>query len=128
MKKNIQNWHKAIKNGDLTLLDAILSESVVFHSPILHKPQVGKKLAFMYLSAAYKVLLNDSFKYVKETSNDTQAILEFETEIDRIYINGVDIITFNTEGKIIDFKVMLRPLKAIELVGGKMMEMLQKLG
>jgi hypothetical protein len=80
----------------------------------------------MYLSAAFVVFFNDTFKYVREVVNDTETLLEFEVEIDGILINGIDLISWNDEGKIISFKVMLRPLKAVNLIHQKMATLLMK--
>jgi hypothetical protein len=125
MTKTITTWHDLVKSADPVLLDSIIAENAVFHSPIVHTPQVGKALTKMYLMAAFKVLFNDSFKYVRELVSENDAILEFEVVIDGILVNGVDMIRFNDEGLIIDFKVMIRPLKGINLIQQKMMEMLE---
>ena len=101
--------------------------TVVFHSPVVHTPQEGKPITTLYLAAAMHVLNNDNFKYLREITSDNHAVLEFQTEIDGIVINGVDMITWREDGRIIDFKVMLRPLKAINLIHRMMGEMLEKL-
>ena len=80
----------------------------------------------MYLSAAFVVLCNDTFKYVREVVNETDTFLEFEVEIDGILVNGIDMISWNSEGKITSFKVMLRPLKAVNLIHQKMGELLMR--
>ena len=85
-----------------------------------------KKNTFLYLSAAFAVFFNDTFKYVREVVNETETLLEFEVEIDGILINGIDMISWNDEGKITNFKVMLRPLKAVDLIHQKMGEILKK--
>jgi hypothetical protein len=124
--KTITIWHGLVKTANPVLLNSIIAENAVFHSPIVHTPQVGKALTKMYLMAAFKVLFNDSFKYVRELVSENDAVLEFEVVIDGILVNGVDMIRFNEEGQIIDFKVMIRPLKAINLIQQKMAEMLEK--
>jgi hypothetical protein len=106
-------------------LSAILSDQVVFHSPIVHTPQVGKSITTKYLSAALSVFVNDSFRYVRKVTSDHDAVLEFQVEIDGITVNGVDMITWNQDGQIIDFKVMVRPLQAVNLIHKKMELMLQ---
>lgn len=126
MNSNIETWHQIIFNQDKAKLLEILAEDVIFYSPIVHTPQKGKQITFMYLSAAFKVLFNDTFKYVREVASDTETLLEFEVEIDGILINGIDMISWNDDGKIIDFKVMIRPLKAMSLIHQKMGEMLMK--
>jgi hypothetical protein len=80
----------------------------------------------LYLSAAFSVFFNDTFKYVREVVNETETLLEFEVEVDGIVINGIDMISWNDEGKITNFKVMLRPLKAVDLIHQKMGKILKK--
>ena len=123
----IVTWHKIVQNRDETGLDNILADNVVFHSPVVHTPQAGKPITKLYLTAALHVLNNDTFKYLREVIQGNNAVLEFQTVIDGISINGVDIITWGADGRITDFKVMLRPLKAINLVHRMMGEMLQKI-
>jgi hypothetical protein len=106
-------------------LTALLAEDAVFHSPVVHTPQRGRKLTATYLSAAFHVFFNPTFRYVREIVGASDAMLEFETEIDGILVNGVDIIKWNDTGQIVDFKVMLRPLKAIDLIRQKMAVLLQ---
>ena len=122
----LANWHQIVKSHDLSGLAALLDDNVVFYSPLVHTPQAGKTITTMYLSAASHVLNNESFQYVRELASDTEAVLEFTAEIDGISVNGVDMIKWNDRGKIVEFKVMLRPLKAIDLVHRKMAEMLEK--
>lgn len=120
----ISKWHNIVRTRDANALGDLLADDVVFYSPVVHTPQIGKAITTMYLTAAVKVFGNESFRYVREIAGDTDAVLEFETEIDGILINGVDMITWNDDGKIIEFKVMIRPLKAINLIHQKMGEML----
>ena len=124
--KTIENWHQLIKTGDPEQLNDLLADEVVFHSPVMHKPQAGKPLVKMYLTAAFHVLLPNQFKYLRQVLDGNQAVLEFQAEIDGLMINGVDMIECNDIGQITDFKVMLRPLKALSLVQEKMFELLQK--
>ena len=121
----IETWHRLLKQRDARGLDVLLAEDAVFHSPVVHKPQVGKALTKMYLAAAFQVFGNDSFRYVRELRTERDAVLEFELELDGIRINGVDMIRWNDAGQITDFKVMLRPLKAVNLIHEKMAAMLQ---
>ena len=122
--KAITTWHNIVRTRDASGLGELLAEDVVFHSPVVHTPQVGKAITTLYLTAAVKVFANESFIYVREIFGDTDAVLEFETEIEGIHINGVDMVTWNDEGKITEFKVMIRPLKAINLIHQKMGKML----
>lgn len=118
-------WHELVRTRNAGGLSALLADNVVFHSPVVHTPQVGKALTSMYLSAAFHVFFNETFRYVRELAESHDAVLEFQVEIDGITVNGVDMIKWDDEGKIVEFKVMIRPLKAINLIHQKMAAMLQ---
>jgi hypothetical protein len=117
-------WHRLVKERDVQGLDELLAADAVFYSPVVHTPQVGKAITKKYLIAAFHVFFNESFRYVRELRDKRDAILEFELELDGITINGVDMIRWNDAGKITEFKVMLRPLKAVNLIHQKMAAML----
>ena len=118
-------WHRLARSRDPSGLDALLAEDVVFHSPVVHTPQRGRKLASLYLGAAFRVFFNPSFRYVREIVGPSDAMLEFEVEIDGVAVNGVDLLKWDAAGQIVDFKVMIRPLKAINLIHQRMAAMLQ---
>jgi hypothetical protein len=125
MIDTIATWHKLLAMRDVVGLDALLADNATFHSPVVHSPQIGKALTQRYLAAAFGVFGNDSFHYVREVVGDRDAVLEFQVEIEGIVVNGVDMIRWGDDGKIVDFKVMIRPLKAINLIHQKMASMLQ---
>ena len=127
MNNSLQAWHEVVKSRDATALSALLAEDVVFHSPVVHTPQCGKAITTLYLTGALQVLNTPAFRYEREIVGANDAVLEFSTEVDGIHINGVDLIRWDDSGRIIDFKVMLRPLKAVNLVHQKMAELLQRL-
>lgn len=124
----LEKWHQIVRTRDASSLKELLSNEVVFYSPVIHQPQIGKVITTMYLTAAIHVFGNESFKYVREVIGENDAVLEFETEIDGIVVNGVDLIKWNADGKIVEFKVMVRPLKAINLIHQKMGAMLAAAG
>ncbi len=128
MRSTIDTWHQVIRDKDIGLLDTLLAEDCVFHSPVVHTPQQGKAITKFYLAAAANVLANDTFKYVREVVGDTDAMLEFTAEIQGVHINGIDMIRWNEAGEIIDFKVMVRPLKAVNMLHGMMKRMLEQMG
>ncbi len=127
--QHLQKWMDFIESGthDAASLQEILADDVVFQSPVVHTPQRGKAITTAYLSAAGKVLGGENFKYVREFDCGDRAVLEFTTEIDGIQINGVDMIEWNEDGKITDFKVMVRPLKAIQKLHALMAQMLESM-
>ena len=120
----LDRWYGFIKSHDRAELKAMLHPDVVFESPVVHTPQHGADITYKYLSSAIKVLNGESFRYLGEWRGDNSAVLEFATEIDGITINGVDIIKFTDDGRIIHFKVMVRPLKAMNLLHRLMGEQL----
>jgi len=119
-------WHELVESGNANGLDSLLADDVVFYSPVVHTPQIGKAITVRYLSAALRVFFNDSFRYVRELTGPRDAALEFEVEIDGINVNGVDLLKWDDEGRIVEFKVLIRPLKAIRLIHQKMAAMLQE--
>ncbi len=122
----LETWYGFMKSHDQASLWELLHPDAVFESPVVHSPQRGREIVFKYLTAAEKVLGGPGFTYIGEWRNDTSAVLEFENEIEGIKINGIDMITFDAEGRITHFKVMVRPLKAINLLHRLMGEMLAR--
>jgi len=118
-------WHELVRTRNAKGIGSLLADDVVFHSPVVHTAQVGKAITTQYLSAALKVFFNESFRYVREVAGPRDAVLEFQVEIDGISVNGVDMIKWNDDGRIVEFKDMIRPLKAINLIHQKMAAMLQ---
>lgn len=124
-QQGVAAWHAYMhSHGDPALLGALVADDAVFHSPVVHTPQAGREKVMMYLLAAAQVLGNDSFVYVREMVDGGHALLEFTATIDRIHVNGIDLIEFDDDGKIRDFKVMVRPLKAVnklwEMMGAQL--------
>ncbi len=116
----IARWCAIAQSRDAAGLDALLADDVVFLSPVVHRPQAGKALTKAYLCAAMSVIGNDAFRYVGEWTGENSAVLEFVTTVDGVEINGADFIAWNDAGRIVSFKVMVRPLKAIDLLRDKM--------
>ena len=121
----VAEWHRILEDRDIAALASLLHDDAVFLSPVVHTPQRGKRLVMGYLGAAAEVLGYPSFRYVREIIGARDAMLEFETEIDGIEVNGIDLIRWDDAGRIVEFKVMVRPLKAIQAVHAKMAERLQ---
>jgi SnoaL-like domain len=122
----IARWTSIIENGRTDELDALIAEDAVFFSPAVFTPQEGRQKTLMYLKAAVKVFGTNDFRYVEQWFNDQSAILEFAATIDGIYVNGIDMIHWNDQEQIVSFKVMLRPLKALQTIIPAMAELLQQ--
>ena len=126
-KNLIEKWHKVFLTNDLNLLEDIIADDAVFSSPVVFTPLEGKEITIMYLHAAGQSFNMDKFRYTREIHDGMNSVLEFETFIDDVSVNGVDIIKWNQDGKITDFKVMIRPFKAVQKVQQKMVEALESL-
>lgn len=124
----IERWERVAKTGDLALLDAVLADDVVFESPVVHTPQAGRAITTLYLTGALQVLNGPDFRYLNSWYGERSAVLEFETRVDGLTVNGVDIIGWNGDDRINHFKVMIRPLKAINAVHQAMGKLLAARG
>jgi hypothetical protein len=115
--QGVERWHAVIAGGgDPAALAAMVREDAVFHSPVVHSPQRGRALVVGYLAAAAQTLGNTHFRYIRTLIDKNEALLEFETVLDGIHVNGIDLIRFDEDAMIVDFKVMVRPLKAVNKV------------
>ena len=141
----VEQWHRYLKGELPGGLDELLDEDVVFYSPIVFTPQRGKAVTTLYLQAAAVALPGDNastpiggttdssgdgagaFRYTKKVVDGDTAVLEFETTIEGKYVNGVDIIRCNEEGRIVEFRVMIRPLQAVNLVHRQMAARLEQM-
>jgi len=134
IEQTIRRWHRVVA-GDAAGLDDLLDDEVVFYSPVVFTPQKGKDSTKLYLGAAANTLgdgepvtpdgSRGKFRYTKEVLSGNHAVLEFETEMQGKYVNGVDIITCNDEGRIVEFRVMIRPLQAVQTIHAQMASMLE---
>lgn len=125
-QQGLAEWHELATTPDPERLSQLVAEDKVFHSPVVHSPQEGRALVVMYLSAAAATLGQGQFRYVRELVDDANVMLEFTCVLDDIQVNGVDIIAFDDAGKIIDFKVMIRPIKAVNKVWEMMAAQLKR--
>lgn len=109
----LRSWHAVVASRDPALLDGLLADDVVFRSPAVFAPQEGKELTALYLAGAIAVL-GPTLRYVGEWYDQTSAVLEFEAELDGRYVQGVDLLRWNDDGRLISFTVLVRPLRALE--------------
>ncbi len=130
IEQTVQTWHRYLA-GDPDLLDELLADDVVFYSPVVFTPQRGKAITTLYLRGAAQVLNGGegeaAFHYVKQVVAGDTAVLEFETTLDGKYVDGVDIIRCGPDGRIVEFRVMVRPLQAITALHAAMGAMLERL-
>ena len=121
----LSTWHGLVAEKNPSGLEAILADDIVFHSPLVHTPQVGKAITTQYLTAAFLVFIDEPFEYVREVTGPRDAVLEFQAEIDGVLVNGVDMLKWDDEGKIVDFKVLIRPFQAVKLMHRKVAAVLK---
>jgi len=124
--KTIDAWHEFVSTKNAALLNETLADNVKFHSPVVHTPQQGKAITLHYLEAAHDVLANKTFTYERELVGQDFAVLEFSVDLKGVLVNGVDMISWDQDGKITDFKVMIRPLQAIKMIHQEMAARLQQ--
>ena len=108
----VKAWHAVVESGDPALLDDLLADDVVFRSPAVFAPQEGKDLTTLYLRGAMAVL-GPSLRYVGEWYGPSSAVLEFEAELDGLYVHGVDMLRWNDDDRLISFTVMVRPMRGL---------------
>jgi len=109
----VRAWHAVVQSGDPALLDDLLADDVVFRSPAIFTPQQGKAVTTQYLSSAM-VVLGPSLRYTGEWHGETSAVLEFEADLEGVYVQGVDMLRWNAEGKLVSFTVMVRPMRGLQ--------------
>ena len=115
----VRSWHAVVESRDPALLDDLLADDVVFRSPAVFTPQEGKAVTTHYLNSAI-VVLGPSLRYVGEWHDQTSAVLEFEAELDGVYVQGVDMLRWNDDSRLVSFTVMVRPLRGLQ----KLMELM----
>lgn len=123
----LNTWHAMIENKAVDNIASLLADDVTLFSPVIHTPIQGKKMVSLYLTAAFHTFLNGTFNYDRTFNANKAAVLEFSMRINEIDINGIDMITWNEAGKITEFKVMIRPYKALNMINDQMTAMLDKL-
>lgn len=120
----VERWQRFLARDLPEGLEGLLADDVVFYSPVVYTPQRGKDITSLYLQAAVQALPGDAvdgvFRYTKKILTGDIAVLEFETTVDRKYVNGVDIIRCDDAGRIVEFRVMIRPLQAVNVVHEQM--------
>jgi hypothetical protein len=109
----LRAWHAVVESGDPAFLDGLLADDVVFRSPAVFTPQRGKAVTKQYLSSAM-VVLGPSLRYVGEWHDQASAVLEFEADLDGVYVQGVDMLRWDGDGKLVSFTVMVRPMRGLQ--------------
>ena len=117
----VRAWHAVVESADPALLDDLLADDVVFRSPAVFAPQEGKDLTRLYLRSAMAVL-GPSLRYIGEWYGPSSAVLEFEAELDGMYVHGVDMLRWNDDDRLVSFTVMVRPMRGLT----KLVELMQR--
>ncbi|MEO6779661.1 MAG: nuclear transport factor 2 family protein [Bradyrhizobium sp.] len=115
----LEGWHRFVASGDPTLLPPLLSEHIVFRSPFVQSPIPGRSAALLVLTTVVQIFEN--FRYHRSfVAGPHDAALEFAANIGRWQLKGVDLIKFNEAGEMVEFEVMIRPIKALQALGEEM--------
>ena len=120
-----EKWHRIVLTQDPGGLCDLLADDAVFYSPVAYKPQRGREVTTRFLSAALLVFFNPSFRCVGKIVGRSEGLFEFETQIDGVMVNAVDLLAWNRDGRVVEFKVMVGPLKALNLTQQRMSAMLE---
>ena len=121
----LQRWHELVASRDPSRLQELVAEDAVFRSPAVHTPQEGRELVTAYLAGAIEVL-GPTLTYHDEWTRERDAVLRFTAEVDGLRVEGVDLVTWDDDGRIAAFTVMIRPFKALQAVMARMLEQLAK--
>ena len=119
-KQSLEKWHQMIQTGDMSSLNELLADDVVFRSPVAYKPYEGKHVVFFILTNVIQVF--QDFTYHREfyTEDEENVVLEFSANVSGKSLKGIDMIRFNEQGKIIDFEVMIRPMNGLAALAEQM--------
>lgn len=124
--EGINDWHTFLRTGDVDILERMLADDCVFESPVMHTPSLGKAKTREYMIAAQKLVGSPDLEFVQEFDMGDRAVVEFSVDLNGVTINGVDLIKWNEQGQVTHFKVMVRPLKAMQAMSDAMMAMMQR--
>ncbi|ENX30980.1 MULTISPECIES: nuclear transport factor 2 family protein [Acinetobacter] len=124
-RKSIARWHEMLETRDMSILNELLAEEVVFRSPVAFQPYPGKQMVFFILTNVIQVFENFTYhrEFISEDGNNV--VLEFSANVGDKKLKGVDMIQFNEEGQMIDFEVMIRPKSGLEALAVQMGQRMQ---
>lgn len=124
-KQAITRWHEMLETRDMSILNELLADNVVFRSPVAFQPYPGKQVVFFILTNVIQVFENFTYhrEFLSEDGNNV--VLEFSTNVGDKKLKGIDMIQFNDEGQIIDFEVMIRPKSGLEALAVEMGQRIQ---
>ena len=113
-QQSIAHWHEMLANRDMSILNELLADDIVFRSPVAFNPYPGKPVVFFILSNVIQIFENFTYHREFYTEDGLNVVLEFSANIGDKKLKGIDMIRFNEDGQMIDFEVMIRPKSGIE--------------
>lgn len=119
-KQSLEKWHHMIQAGNLSDLNDLLADDVVFRSPVAYKPYEGKQVVFFILTNVIQVFENFTYHREFYTEDGENVVLEFSANVSGKSLKGIDMIRFNEQGKIVDFEVMIRPMSGLAALAEQM--------
>lgn len=124
-KQAITRWHEMLETRDMSILNELLADNVVFRSPVAFQPYPGKQVVFFILTNVIQVFENFTYhrEFLSEDGNNV--VLEFSANVGDKKLKGIDMIQFNDEGQIIDFEVMIRPKSGLKALAVEMGQRIQ---
>nr|MBP8207875.1 nuclear transport factor 2 family protein [Acinetobacter sp.] len=119
-KASIKRWHEMLDTKDMSILNELLAEDVVFRSPVAFNPYSGKQVVFFILTNVIQVFENFTYHREFYTEDGLSVVLEFSANVNEKKLKGIDMIRFNENGQIVDFEVMIRPKSGLEALAVQM--------
>lgn len=121
-KNAIELWHKMLETRDMSILNDLLAEDIVFKSPVAFSPYSGKQLVFFILTNVIQIFENFTYHREFYTEDGLNVVLEFSANIGEKKLKGIDMIRFNEQCQMVDFEVMIRPKSGLEALAALMGE------
>jgi hypothetical protein len=119
-------FRAAVEAKDLSRIDALFDEDAVFRSPVVYRPYEGREAIKTILGAVLRVF--EDFRYAAQLEDGDTAVLAFETRVGEREVQGIDMLTFGADGRIVELTVMVRPMSGMHALAERMRELLEAAG
>ncbi|MCC5812214.1 MAG: nuclear transport factor 2 family protein [Ectothiorhodospiraceae bacterium] len=119
-RQTLETWHRLLEHNAMEELDPLLSDDIVFRSPVAHTPYPGRDAIKLVLKTVNTVFENFRYHRFFVSDDGNSAILEFSAEVTGKKLKGIDMLRFDAEGRISEFEVMARPLSGVQALSEEM--------
>jgi SnoaL-like domain len=119
-------FRAAAEAKDFSRIEELFHEDVVFRSPVVYKPYEGREQLRVLLEAIVQVL--EDFHYIDQVESGDSAVLFFGARVGDRELQGVDILRFGEDGRVVEMVVMLRPMSGLHAAAERMGRLLEAAG